>query len=59
MMMMLVNVPVDGLDVERPVKEGVEEVINDKDAGYRKEDIGRTQTLPIPNGIGFVVQISQ
>jgi len=53
--MMFVDVAIDCLDVESPMKECVEEVVNDKDDGYRKEDIGGSHLSRVPNGIGFVI----
>lgn len=34
-MMVLVNEPIDGLDVKCPVEDGVEKVIDNENAGYR------------------------
>ncbi len=57
--MMFVDVPIDGLDVKSPVKECVEEVVYDKDDGYWEEDIGGGHLSRVPHGIGLVIQISQ
>lgn len=56
---MFVNVAIDGLDVKGPMKECVEEVVYDKDDGYWEEDIGGGHLSRVPNGIRFVIQISQ
>ena len=58
-MMMFVNVPIDGLDVKSPMKESVEEVVNDKDDGYREEDVRSVHLSRVPNSIGLVIQVSQ
>ena len=56
---MFVNVAIDGLDVKGPMKECVEEVVYDKDDGYWEEDIGGGHLSRVPYGIGLVIQISQ
>ena len=56
---MFVDVAIDGLDVKSPVEECVEEVVYDEDDGYWEEDIGGGHLLRVPNGIGLVIQISR
>ena len=58
-MMMFVDVPIDGLDVKSPMEEGVEEVINNKDDGYREEEVRGGHLSRVPYGVGLVIQISQ
>ena len=58
-MMMFVDVAIDGLDVKSPMEEGVEEVINNKDDGYREEDVRGGHLSRVPYGVGLVIQIPQ
>ena len=58
-MMMFVDVPIDGLDVKSPMEEGVEEVINNKDGGYREEDVRGGHLSRVPYSVGLVIQIPQ
>ena len=57
--MMFVNVSIDGLDVKGPMEERIEKVVYNKDDGYWEEDIGGGHLSRVPNGIGLVIQISQ
>ena len=57
--MMFVDVAIDGLDVKGPMEECIEKVVYNKDDGYREEDIGGGHLSRVPYGIGLVIQISQ